>query len=176
MKNTAVVFQSKYGSTAKYAAWIAEEAGADLFKADEVKVEQLQDYQTIVYCGGLYGGGILGFSLIKKNYPKLNGKKLIVVAVGATTKSDEAVTDIKAKNFTVEMQGKAELFLLRGGFNYPKMNWLDRFLMYMLMKSIQSKKPEERDEDSRGILATYGRVVDFTDRSAIAPVLEAIGK
>jgi len=176
MKNTAVVYKSKYGSTAKYAAWIAEDAGADLFEAGRIRADRLQEYQTIVYCGGLYAGGILGFSFIKKNYPKLRDKKLIVVAVGASTPSEKALAQVKAKNFTETMQEKVELFLLRGGLNYPKMNWLDRFLMYLLVKSIQSKKLEERDDDSKGILATYGKVVDFTDRSSIAPVLEAIRK
>lgn len=176
MSHTVVVFKSKYGSTAKYAGWIAEESGADLFEVGKVKAEQLHSYQTIVYCGGLYVGGILGFSLIQKNYPKLRDKKLIVVAVGASTPSEKALAQVKAKNFTETMQEKVELFLLRGGLNYPKMNWLDRFLMYLLVKSIQSKKLEERDDDSKGILATYGKVVDFTDRSSIAPVLEAIRK
>jgi len=176
MKNTAVVYKSKYGSTAKYAAWIAEDAGADLFEAGRIRADRLQEYQTIVYCGGLYAGGILGFSFIKKNYPKLRDKQLIVVAVGATTQSEKAKQEVKAKNFTDAMQENALLFVLRGGLNYPKMNWLDRCLMYMLKKAIQSKRPEERDDDSLGILATYGKMVDFTDRSSIGPVLEAIRK
>ena len=68
MAKIAVVYKSKYGSTEKYAHWIAEDVKADIFKADNVKLDILLDYDTIVYCGGLYAGGILGFSLIKKNY------------------------------------------------------------------------------------------------------------
>ena len=44
----------------------------------------------------------------------------------------------------------------------------------MLMKSIRSKKQEELDDDSKGIIATYGKVVDFTDKNAIRPIVEQI--
>ena len=92
-----VVYKSKYGSTEKYAHWIAEDVKADIFKADNVKLDILLDYDTIVYCGGLYAGGILGFSLIKKNYAQLKNKKIIIVAVGATLKKEIALARGKRK-------------------------------------------------------------------------------
>lgn len=174
MKKVAVVYKSKYGSTEKYAKWIAEDTGADIFKVSEVKVGKLEEFNTIVYCGGLYAGGILGFSFIKNNYSKLCDKKLIVVAVGATLKKDEAIEEIKGRNLTDEMKDKVQLFLLRGGLNYKKMNLIDRFLMFLLVKSVKLKKAEELDDDTKGLIATYGKVVDFTNKDAIAPIISAI--
>jgi menaquinone-dependent protoporphyrinogen IX oxidase len=121
MAKVAVVYKSKYGSTEKYASWIAEDSKADLFKCSETKIDKLKEYDTIVYCGGLYAGGILGFSLIKKNYSKLSNKKIIVVAVGATLKKDNAANEVKNNNITPEMQNNIYFFLLRGGLNYKKM-------------------------------------------------------
>ena len=66
MAKIVVVYKSKYGSTEKYAHWIAEDVKADIFKADNVKLDILLDYDTIVYCGGLYAGGILGFPFDKE--------------------------------------------------------------------------------------------------------------
>ena len=174
MKKVALVYKTKYGSTEKYANWIAEDTGADIFKVSEIKADKLEAYNTIVYCGGLYVGGILGFSFIKKNYLKFCDKKLIVVAVGATLKKDEAIEEIKAKNFTDEMEDKVELFLLRGGLNYKKMNLIDRLLMFLLIKSVKLKKAEELDDDTKGMIATYGKVVDFTNKNAIEPIIHAI--
>lgn len=174
MKKVAVVFKSKYGSSEKYAKWIAEDAGAEVFKAGEIKVDKLEEYDTIVYCGGLYAGGILGFSLIKKNYHKLHDKKLIVVAVGATLKTDEAIEEVKAQNLTDEMKDRVQFFLLRGGLNYKKMNFIDRLLMFLLVKSVKLRKTEKLDEDSKALIATYGKVIDFTNRDAIAPIIHAI--
>ncbi len=173
MKKVAVVYKSKYGSTEKYANWISDDLCADIYKVNQVKVNTLQGYDTIVYCGGLYVGGILGFSFIKKNYSKLREKKLIVVAVGATLKKSDAVEEIRNHNLTDEMKGNVELFLLRGGLNYKKMNVIDRTLMYLLVKKLK-KKNGELDNDSMGIIATYNKTVDFTNRDSIAPIIKSI--
>lgn len=174
MQKTIVVYKSKYGSTEKYAKWISEETQADIFKAKEVNVEKLKEYDTIVYCGGLYAGGILGFSLIKNNFSKLCDKKLIIVAVGATLKKEDASEEVKNHNLPEEMKDRVLFFLLRGGLNYKKMNIIDRLLMFLLVKSIKKKKTEELDKDSTGIIASYGKVVDFTNKKSITPIVNAV--
>lgn len=174
MSNTVVVYKSKYGSTEKYAKWIAEALSADIFKSNQIKIDKLEKYTTIIHCGGLYVGGILGFSLIKNNYPKLHNKKLVVVAVGATQKKEDAVEEVKNKNLPDEMKNNVHFFLLRGGLNYKRMNPLDRFLMYMMYKSIKAKEPQKLDNDSKGVLATYGKVVDFTNKKAIEPIIDIV--
>lgn len=151
-----------------------EHTCADIFKVTEIKADKLEEYDTIVYCGGLYVGGILGFSFIKKSYLKFYDKKLIVVAVGATLKKDEAVEEVKARNLTDEMKDNVQLFLLRGGLNYKKMNVIDRLLMFLLIKSVKLKKAEKLDDDTKGMIATYGKVVDFTNKNAITPIINAI--
>ncbi|MDQ2086590.1 flavodoxin domain-containing protein [Herbivorax sp. ANBcel31] len=176
MVKTIVIYKSKYGSTEKYAKWIAEDVKADIFKASEVNVSKLSEYDTIVFCGGLYAGGIIGFSLIRKNYDKLKNKKIIVVAVGATLRKENEVEGEKNKNLTPEMRDRVQFFILRGGLNYKKMGLIDRFLMFLLVSSIKSKKPEQLDNDAKGILATYGKTVDFTDKKSIQPIVDAIKK
>jgi menaquinone-dependent protoporphyrinogen IX oxidase len=174
MKKTAVIYKSKYGSTEKYAKWIAEAAHADIYKVSDIKVDRLKDYEVIVYCGGLYAGGMLGFSFIKNNYGKFSDKKLIVVAVGATLKKEEAEEEVKKQNLTAEMIEKVQFFLLRGGLNYKKMNFIDRLLMFMLIKSVKLKKTEVLNPDTKGMIATYGKVVDFTNKNTILPIVNAI--
>jgi menaquinone-dependent protoporphyrinogen IX oxidase len=174
MGDVVVIYKSKYGTTEKYAKWIAEDTGADLFKAGQINADKLKDYNIIVYCGGLYAGGMLGFSFIKKNYELIKDKNLIVAAVGATLKKEDAAGEVKAQNLTPEMMNHVQFFLLRGGLNYKKMNVLDRFLMYLLVKSIKKKNPEEMDNDSKGVLATYGKTMDFTNRKSIADIVDTI--
>ncbi len=174
MEKVAVVYQSKYGSTEKYANWIAKSVGADLYRAKETKIGALLPYDTLVYCGGMYAGGILGFSLVQKNYEKLSGKKLIVVAVGATLKKAEAVPEVKNQNLPPIMRDKVLFFLLRGGLNYKKMHCLDRLLMYLRVRLLKAKRPEELDDDSKGVIGTYGKVVDFTSKRSIEPIVQAI--
>ena len=131
-------------------------------------------YDNIIYCGSLYAGGILGFNFIKKNFDKIKDKKIITVAVGATIKKDEAVEEIKNKNFTPEMKDKVKLFLLRGGLNYKKMHIFDRFLMFMLINSIKRQKKDQTDIEAKAMVATYGKNVDFTDEKSIKPIIDCI--
>lgn len=100
MNNMAIIYKSKYGSTKKYAQWIAEETKADLFEYSEVEVKKLMQYDTIVYGGGLYANGIAGISIITKNYQVLKDKKIIVFTVGiVSTDSAEAFSPIIEKIF-----------------------------------------------------------------------------
>ena len=83
MKRIAVVFDSKYGSTKKYATWISEALGADLFDRKNATLPKIRSYDVVVYGGGLYAGGISGVKLVTKNPPK----NLVVFTVGLGNKS-----------------------------------------------------------------------------------------
>lgn len=174
MGKTAVVYQSKYGTTETYAKWIAEDTGADLMKARQTRISALLGYDTIIYCGGLYAGGMLGFSRIKKNYRRLKDKRLIAVAVGATLNRESALGEVTERNLSPQMRGRVRLFLLRGGLDYKRMGLLDRTLMALLVRSIRKKDPSTLDADSKGLLGTYGKTVSFVDRRLIAPVVQAV--
>jgi flavodoxin len=174
MAKVAVIYKSRYGSTEKYARWIAEETGADLYKCSEISPGRMEDYDVIVYGGALYAVNILGISLIKNNYQKIKNKKLIIFSVGASPETQKALASVKDKNFTREMQAAIHFFHLRGALQYDKMSPKHRFMMYMLKKMIEKKNPEERDEDSIGILESYGKNVDFTDRETIKPIVRCI--
>ncbi len=172
MNNIAIMYKSKYGSTKKYAQWIAEEVKADLFEHSEIEVKKLMEYDTIVYGGGLYASGIAGISIITKNYEILKGKKIIVFTVGlASTDKEEVFLPIIEKNFSKEMRENIRFFHLRGGIDYNKLGIIHKSMMAMLKNSISKKSPEELSDDDREFLATYGKKVDFTDKKTIASLL-----
>jgi len=114
MSDIVVVYKSKYGYSEKYAKWISDALSADIFRTNQIKPDKLKSYSNIIYCGGLYAGNILGFPLIKKNYSELRNKKLIIAAVGATLKNDEAKEELKTKNLTDEMKNKVHFFFPEG--------------------------------------------------------------
>ena len=64
--STIVIYKSKYGSTKKYGKWIADELGCEITDAKDFKTENLKNYDTIIYGGGLYAEVIAGVSLIKE--------------------------------------------------------------------------------------------------------------
>lgn len=177
MSNIAIIYKSKYGSTKKYAQWIAEEAKADLFECSEIETEKLMKYDTIVYGGGLYASGIIGISTITKNFEILKDKRIIVFTVGlASTDREEIFIPIIEKNLTKEMREKIKFFHLRGEINYEKLGLIHKSMMAMLKTSISKKSSEELSEDDRELLATYGKKVDFTDKNTITPLLSFLGE
>jgi len=174
MAKTVVVYKSKYGSTKKYAEWIAKAVDADILPHSKATIDKLLTYDIIIYGGVLYALGIIGFSLIKDNYARFKEKKLIVFSVGASPARKQALEDVMAKNFTDEMRENIHYFHLRGGLNYKKMNFIDKTLMFLLMKKIARMKPEERDEDSKALFATYGKTVDFSSEKNIQPIADYV--
>ncbi|HEY8445196.1 MAG TPA: flavodoxin domain-containing protein, partial [Bacilli bacterium] len=89
MKKTAVIYKTKYGSTKKYAEWIAQNLSCDIFDAREVKVNDLLKYDVIIFGGGLYASGIIGIQTITKNYSKLKDKEIIIFTCGITNPEDK---------------------------------------------------------------------------------------
>ena len=88
-----VAYTSKYGSTRKYAEWIASALNADLFAAQTVEPKVLSQYDVVIYGGGLYAGGIAGVKLVTQN-PCNN---LIVFTVGLADPNITEYEGVKSK-------------------------------------------------------------------------------
>lgn len=172
MNDIVVVYESKYGSTEKYAKWIAKESKADLFKKSEIEIGKLMEYDTIIYGGGLYASGIAGISIIAKNYEKLKDKKIIIFTVGlASTDKEEIFIPIIEKNLSKDMRENIKFFHLRGGINYKQLGIIHKSMMWMLKLIISRKNKEELSNDDIELLDTYGKKVDFTDKNTLTPLL-----
>jgi menaquinone-dependent protoporphyrinogen IX oxidase len=171
---TIVVYKSKSGFAKKYAEWIAEELSAGLIEASKVTVESLSAYDTVIYGGGLYVGGINGVKLITQNLDKLKGKKVVVFASGASPAREEAINEVRNKNFTPEQQQRIRFFYLRGGFDYSKLQPLDKVLMILLKLKIKRKRKTELNSDERGMLAAYDQPADFTRKKNIDELISYV--
>jgi menaquinone-dependent protoporphyrinogen IX oxidase len=167
-----VLYKSKTGFVKKYAQWIAEELHADIFEASEITVDRLADYDTIIYGGGLYAVGINGVKLITQNTDKLEGKKIVVFASGATPSRQDDIKQVRDKNFTLEQQKNIKFFYLRGGFDNSKLQFVDRILMMLLKWKLKSKKKLTPDE--KGMLAAYNQPVDFTRKKYIEELISYV--
>ncbi len=168
---TAVVYQSHYGTTKRYAEWIAEELGAELLERRKVSPADLLRYDGVIYGGGLYASGILGVKLVAENPVK----RLIVFTVGL---ADPRTTDyggITAKNLSDEARSRAKIFHLRGGIDYKKLSLIHRGAMAMMKKMrVDNKTEDELSEEDRAFRDTYGKYVDFTDRETILPIVREV--
>lgn len=175
MSKTVIIYKSEYGTTKKYAQWIAEETEGDLFEQSEVEAKDLMKYDTIIYGGGLYASGIAGISFITTNYEEIKNKNIIIFTVGlAPTEDREIFIPIIEKNFTKEMREHLTFFHLRGGIDYSELGMKHKATMAMLKGVVSRKDLEELTAEDKELLATYGKSVDFTDRNTIKPIVTLI--
>lgn len=85
---TAIIYKSYLGATKQYAEWLSQEAGADLHTFNSVSPEELKNYDTIVVASGTYASFMPLNRFLKKNWPSIENKKVIVVAVGMVPADD----------------------------------------------------------------------------------------
>lgn len=178
MNRTAVIYSSKYGYTQRYAQWIGESLSCPVYPKSKFKAEQLSQYDTIIYGGGLYAGGVSGISLITKNWEILQNKNVILFTCGLADPADRQNTDhIKeslSKVLSPEMMHKIKIFHFRGGIDYSRLGLLHRIMMSMLRRMLLKKSPDTLRAEDRLMLQTYGQKPDYTDRAAISPLLGQI--
>lgn len=175
-KKVLVVYKSKYGSTKRYAEWIASEAGADLCESSSIKANDLNKYDTIVFGGFLHAVGISGVKIITDNFKKLMDKKIIVFAVGCSPERASDIDKVFSNNFKDDIKNKVNFFYLRGAFNYKKLDFADKMMMNALKMKLKRMKEEEITEDVKGLLDCYDNAVDWTDKRAIEPIIRCINK
>lgn len=170
--NTIVIYKSKYGSTKQYAEWIAEELGCEALDAKNVKIDDLEKYDTIVYGGGLYAEVINGVILLTKNMDKLEGKKLIVYSTGITPLKYREYYDklVIEKNFKPEMLEKIKVYNFMGKMILDELTIVHRTALKTLKKIMQGKEnPTEMEKLLVELCDANG---DFSDREAIKDLVE----
>jgi len=178
MAATAVIFKSKYGATRKYAMHIAQSLEADLFDLERVKKFDFGKYDTIIYGGGLYAGSVNGIKFIASNADKLKGKNLVLFTTGigdpTVAKSTKVISKSLSKALPEEIMANAHLYSFRGGIDYANLSFMHRMMMSMMYKMIAKKSDDEKTQDDKDIIETYGKAIDYTDLSTASSLIEYV--
>ena len=113
----ALVYKSSTGFTERYAKYIAEETGADLFKYTERKIIKSCDYDILVFGSSIIAARISGvewFDKVKKEF-----KHSYLFVTGANPKENNP--DLE-KYLEAEKAKGHDAFYMPGGLNYEKMS------------------------------------------------------
>ncbi len=162
-----VVYRTRYGSTKKYAEWIGEELNCRVEDARDITIDELLDYDTIIYGGGLYAEVINGITLIIKNTDKLKDKKVAVFSTGITPIDCRDYYDklVVEKNFKNGVPDCVKLFNFTGKMIIDELSLVHRTALKTLKKIMSSKKdPTEMEKLLVELCDADG---DFSERSQI---------
>lgn len=174
MKRIVIVYHSKYGSTKKYAQWLAQMLDAELLESKKCRIEDLKPYEVIVYAGNIYASSLAGSTLLKKNLNHLDGKRVVFLAVGASPEDPEAIRTLMEHNFAGTRLVDAPVFYVRGAFDMSKMTFLDRSLCGMLKKSVAKKDPAALEPWEKGLLECLDSSSDWTAPENVTPLVEYV--
>ena len=173
-----VTYSSKYGSTRKYAGWIADELSCDIRDLKNVQADFLKNYDVIIHGGGLYAGGVSGLSHLVKIFPKIRDKKLVLFTCGlADPASEKNVLHIEnsiAKAILSEMNARISQFHFRGGIDYNRLSFVHRAMMLMLCQKMNKMGQDKLTPEDKLMLETYGKKIDFSDQKAIDMLIDYV--
>jgi menaquinone-dependent protoporphyrinogen IX oxidase len=176
MTKVLVIYFSKYGSTKKYAEWIASELNGDICNVKKVKPNILGNYDTIIIGSGLYAGKIEGIKILIDNYETIKDKKLIIFTCGLADYSKiENINNIRRRLeriIPVDLREKTKIYYLRGGINYRRLNLKHKIMMWLLKKMAMKNGIERSNEETKEFIETYGQTIDFTNKSNVMEIIE----
>ena len=147
--NILVLYRSKSGFTLKYAEAIAKEARCKLMELKKCDLETMNQYDFIIYGGGLYASIINGYKKVKKMYDKSTCKGLVLFAVGATPKDDYAtIESMWRKNIKECELKKIPHFYMQGGIDYDALGFIERKLLKKVANRVYKKNPKNDMRES----------------------------
>ena len=160
----AVLFSTRYGSTAQYAAWIAGATSLPVYDLDKSRLK-LSDFDFLVLGSPLIYHKVMFHRWVKRNLDDILGRPTVFFSVsgaGAGSKLDGWMADSLPAAFMSHVSHVA----LRGRQNPKELSRFDRVML--IIGGLKNPDRQAAKEEMHGF--------DFMDKASIAPVLERIQK
>ena len=174
--NNIIIYGSYYGTTKQYAEELSKRTNIEAISYQSVK--EINNYDNIIYLGGLYAGGVLGLSKTIKKLNNISSKKIIIATVGLSDPTDEVNKNNIRNNIKSqiprEIFEKVKIFHLRGGIDYSKLNFIHRNMMKLLYNAVKNLPEEKQTAEDRAMIETYNKKIDFIDFSSLGKIISEI--
>ena len=170
---TLIIYAGKYGTTERYASWISEKTGADIYPLYQVTSRMLKRYNTIVYGGAVYGGKILGLSFLKKHLDELKKHQLILFTVGLTMPGDEkAFRYMLDRNLDHDQQAGLRTYHFLGAIRFKQLNPKEKMMMWLLKSAILKKA--FRSQVEADLLECYNGELDYANEAYVEDLVKEV--
>ena len=171
-----IIYGSCYGTAKIYAEALAERLKCEALPYDKIK--EPDEYEEVIYVGGLYAGGIMGMAKTAKKISADKCKRFVVITVGLADPADEKnVENIRKaaiRQIPNSLADRTEFYHLRGGIDYEKLSFKHRMMMKMLYEQVKKQPVGEQDADTRAMIETYGQKVSFVDLACLDNIVKKL--
>ena len=172
-----IIYGSHYGTTKQYAEELSKRTNIKVISFKKIN-QQINDYDNIIYLGGLYAGGVLGMSKTLKKLNNISNKKIIIATVGLSDPADEVnknnIRNSIKNQIPKEVFERAKIFHLRGGIDYSKLNFVHKTMMKLLYNAVKNLPEEKQTAENRAMIETYNKIVNFIDFSRLDKIINEI--
>lgn len=160
-----IIYQTVYGSTRQYGEWISEKSGYKLVSYDKVKIDDLEQADTIIIGSYIFADRIKITNWVKKRKDLLDGKCIKLFTTSGAKKSDPKLLEIFLRDFKDLLEYDIEYYPFGGRQIFSKLNGKDKFLMKLAAKMQKDPKIGKKMLED----------VDNFDISCAKALVESIG-
>jgi menaquinone-dependent protoporphyrinogen IX oxidase len=146
MKNCALVFKTKWGSTKQYADWILEgrESEMDLYDVESIKSYDLAKYERIIFGSRTYMGSIEIQGFMEQNWDILKDKEVYLFSVGMIPWEKPDAKEAYDKIPPEIRESLAGHTKLPGKIDMQKLNIFQK----AITKAMKTKELDKMDKDT----------------------------
>ncbi len=160
-----VIFKGKYGATAQYARWLADELNFPLHKSDDNIDLKSTAAELFLIGTSIYIGKLQITSWLKNNLAALRDARIFLFLVSGTPANESEKLDIAIRNgVPEELQKNLTVFYLPGRLRINNLSWKDRLMLKMGARL--TKDPHVK----KAMLTDY----DHVKKENLAPLLHAV--
>lgn len=164
MSKIILYYKSKYGATKKYAEYISSKLNCEMKDAISATDEEISEYDTIIYGGGVYAGAIIGSNFLNTHELVLKNKKLIVFAVGITEYDEYNSSEtLFRKNIPQSLFNDAYTFNLFGALDLKKLKFMEKMLVKTMLSNIKNKAAYLKTPTDEKIIKSGKKGIDLVD-------------
>ena len=171
-----IIYGSQYGTAKQYAEELARKTGIDLKRYEDVT--DINQYDTVIYIGGLYAGGVLGMKKTLAKISQCQSKKIIIATVGLAdpmdTENSNSIKNSMRRQLSKELYENAHIFHLRGGIDYSRLRFKHKTMMGLLYKKAAGLPEEKKTAEVKAMIETYNKKVDFVNFDSLTAIVNNI--
>ncbi|MCP4179449.1 MAG: hypothetical protein GY756_16950 [bacterium] len=149
-----IIYKSKYGTTRQYAQWIEEETKFECISLKKLKMKKLLDSDVIVIGCSIMAGHPSLSKWIKRNWSKLNNKKIYLFSTSGAHSSDPSLNKGFEASLPKEISSKISYYPLSGKMVFDTLSGIDKMFMKIGQKIekdpiVKEKMLEDTDKIKR---------------------------